>query len=87
MKNKRYYVLSPSSSEAMKLYQKVREAKIPATMAPTPRNADHCCGVCILYKNIEDQEKIDQIAKDNNYKIDDFWETEITDNPNRNKFC
>lgn len=87
MKEKKYYVLMPNSSEAMKLYQKIKQKQIVSTMAPTPRNADHCCGVSILYDRLEDKEKIEKIAKDNELKIDAFWETENTDDPNRNKFC
>lgn len=85
--SKRYYVLLPNSNEAMKLYQQIKKAGIKSTVAPTPRNADHCCGVCILYDDYNDRDKICAVAKEINCVIDKFWETENDFDPNRNKFC
>lgn len=84
---KKYYVLTPNSHVSMNLYNKVRENNIKATMAPTPRSAEHCCGVCILYEDINDSEKIKEIAKEHNLEIDKFWESEEEFKPDRNKFC
>lgn len=87
MKKIRHYVLMPNSKEAMTLYQKMQEAQIKSTVAPTPREADHCCGVCILYNEVSKKDKILEIAKKNDLEIDCFWDMENKDDPNRNKFC
>lgn len=75
------------SKTAMELYKIMKEKNIKSTLAPTPREADACCGVCILYYNKEDKEKIEEIIKTNQIEINKLWECENTDNPNRNKFC
>lgn len=87
MKDLKHYVLMPNSAEAMKLYQKMQERGIQSTLAPTPREADHCCGVCILYEDADRKEEIRKIAELNGFKIDCLWDMENKDNPNRNKFC
>ena len=80
-----HYILVPNSKVAYELYQKLD--KIESTMAPTPREADHCCGIAILYENEEDREKIKKIADENNIKIDTFFDTESKIDPNRGRFC
>ena len=56
-------------------------------MVPTPREADHCCGIAILYENEEDREKIQKIAEESDIKIDTFFDTESKIDPNRGRFC
>ena len=56
-------------------------------MAPTPREADACCGVSILYYDFSDTDKIKEIIEKEGIKINKFWESEKSFNPERNKFC
>lgn len=87
MKTKKFYVLLGNSALALQLYQELRKHFIDSTMAPTPREADHCCGVCILYANQEDREFIKSVAEESQISIDAFYECENSDDPNRMKFC
>lgn len=87
MTKMRYYVFLANSSLTMELYQLMNQVDIDSTLVPTPREADHCCGVCITYSDSDKTEEIKEIAKDNSIEIDQFWVTEIKDNPNRFKFC
>lgn len=45
---KNYYVFLPDSKTALELYGLIKK-DVKCTMAPTPREADACCGVSILY--------------------------------------
>lgn len=83
----KYYVLLPDSMNAMSLYQAMEKNGIKSTLAPTPREADHCCGVCILYYDEKDKDKIKRISQELSIKIDEFYICENKDNPNRYKFC
>lgn len=87
MEDQEYYILFSSAQDAMALYTKIKGAGIEATLSPTPRNADHCCGVSVYYFKGEDREKIEVIIKENNLKIDKFFQRPKDINPNRNKFC
>ncbi len=71
----------------MALHQAMQKKNLKSTLAPTPREADHCCGVCIIHESEEDRDKIQTIADEISVKIDLFWETEITDDPSRHRFC
>lgn len=79
-----HYVLLQNSALAYNLYKKLENIEV--TMAPTPRDADHCCGIAILYKNEEDREKIEEIAKKEGIKIDAFFTKDDDSDVNRNRF-
>lgn len=81
---KQYFVFLKNSVDAYNLSQKL---KIKKTLAPTPREADFCCGVCIIYENKEDKEIIQKTADENGIIIDKFWEKESDIDPNRMRFC
>lgn len=83
----KYYVFLPDMATVMELYNLIKAENIKATLAPTPREASHCCGVAILYDNGEDKKRIKEIVEENNIAIDDFWQCENKDDPNRMKFC
>lgn len=84
---KKYYLLMPDSSKAMQIYKEIKSVGVKCTLAPTPREADSCCGVCILYYNEEDKSKIEETITKTKIEINKFWECENQDNPNRNRFC
>lgn len=83
----KHYVLLADTKTVMKLYDLVKKAGVKATLAPTPREASHCCGVAILYENKEDRSIIEKVIEENEITIDAFWDSENKDNPNRFKFC
>ena len=56
-------------------------------MAPTPRKADACCGVSILYYQSEDRKKIEELSEKTSIQINRFWECENEDDPTRHRFC
>ena len=84
---KNYYLLFDDSKTAIALYGELKKVNIRCTMAPTPRSADICCGVSILYYESEDQKKIEDVSKKMGLHIKRFWECENTDDPTRNRFC
>ncbi len=87
MKDRKYYILVKNAKDAMALHKKLRENNIVSTLAPTPREADHCCGVCIIYENPSNIEKIKNISIEEKIEIDGFWDMENKDDPNRYRFC
>ncbi len=86
MKNKMNYILFKDVENGKKLYDLIKNNSIKATIAPTPRVLDICCGISILYDNIEDKPKIEEIIKENNIEIKGFHEIERDIDPNRMKF-
>ena len=84
---KSYYIFLPDSKTALELYGLIKQKGIKCTMAPTPREADACCGVSILYYKAEDKRIIEETSKKTGLSIQRFWECENDDNPERNKFC
>ena len=78
---------SPDTSAVMASYEVLRGVGIACTIAPTPREADHCCGVCIIYENHTDKGKIHELAEAHNISIDAFWSQSDRNDPQRYKFC
>lgn len=83
----RYYILLPNSAAAMQLYALMNEHGFACTPVPTPRTADHCCGISILYEDAALQPTIQKLADEAGIAIDAFYEATNTDDPNRMKFC
>ncbi|WP_049690541.1 DUF3343 domain-containing protein [Anaerococcus jeddahensis] len=82
----KYFILVENASIATNLLQILRKEKIKATLAPTPREASHACGVSVYIYNKEDIEKIEPLAKENNIKIDEIYKSELDFDTKRNKF-
>lgn len=81
----RHYVLFPDVTNAQKLYDILKAGGIRCTFAPTPREADKCCGVCVLYYNEDDKEAVTNFISNNNIKVLKFFDGEAGD-PARMKF-
>ena len=81
-----HYVLFPDVTNAKKLYDILKAGGIKCTFAPTPREADKCCGVCVLFYNEEDREAIQKTINENEITILKFFEGKAG-NPARMKFC
>lgn len=84
---KNYYVLFDDSKTAVSFYAEIKKVGVQCTMAPTPRTADACCGVAILYYHAIDKTIIEETAKATYTRIKKFWDCENENNPDRNKFC
>lgn len=82
----KYFILVENASIATKLLEILRNEKIKATLAPTPREASHACGVSVYVYNKEDIEKIEPLAKENNIKIDEIYKSKLDFDTKRNKF-
>lgn len=82
---KKYYVFFKNSMDAYTLSTNLKGIK--KTLAPTPREASHCCGVCLIYEDKKDKTYIEEMAKKLNITPDGFWEKEEDINPDRMKFC
>lgn len=82
----KYFILVENAMIATELLEILRKEKIKATLAPTPRQASHACGVSVYLYNKEDLEKIEPLAKENNIKIDEIFESTLDFNTKRNKF-
>jgi len=84
---KNYYLLFDNSKSAIAFYAELKKAGIRCTMAPTPRNADTCCGVSILYYNEKDKKQIEETREKVGASITRFWECDNEDDPERYRFC
>lgn len=82
----KYFILVENASIATNLLEILRKEKIKATLAPTPRQASHACGVSVFIYDKKDLEKIEPLAKENNIKIDEIFESNLDFNTERNKF-
>ncbi|EEU12389.1 DUF3343 domain-containing protein [Anaerococcus vaginalis] len=82
----KYFILVENAMIATELLEILRKEKIKATLAPTPRQASHPCGVSVYLYNKEDLEKIEPLAKENKIKIDEIFESNVDFNTKRNKF-
>lgn len=82
-----YYVFFKDAKNGQELYKLMKEKNIKCTIAPTPKTADHCCGISILYYSNEDTPLIEKLIEENNIEILKFFKKEKDVNPNRMKFC
>lgn len=82
----KYFILVENAMIATELLEILRKEEIKATLAPTPRQASHACGVSVYLYNEEDLEKIEPLAKENKIKIDEIFKSDLDFNTKRNKF-
>lgn len=82
----KYFILVENAAIATSLLEILRKEKIKATLAPTPREASHACGVSVYVYNKEDIEKIEPLAKKNQIKIDEIYKSDLDFDSKRNKF-
>lgn len=82
----KYFILVENAMIATELLEILRKEKIKATLAPTPRQASHACGVSVYLYNKEDIKKIEPLTKENKIKIDEIFESNLDFNTKRNKF-
>lgn len=82
----KYFILVENAAIATSLLEILRKEKIKATLAPTPRQASHACGVSVYVYNKEDIEKIEPLANKNQIKIDEIYKSDLDFDSKRNKF-
>lgn len=82
----KYFILVENAAIAISLLEILRKEKIKATLAPTPRQASHACGVSVYVYKKEDIEKIEPLAKKNQIKIDEIYKSDLDFDSKRNKF-
>ena len=81
----RHYVLFPDVTNAQKLYGMMKGAGLRCTFAPTPREADRCCGLAVFYEEAGDRGEIERMIAEGGVSILRFFEAEPVD-PGRMKF-
>lgn len=80
------YILVRTSTEAFDLYERIREAGIPARVAPAPHGMQACCGTSVMLDPAEvgrAQAVIDAAP----YPIERIVRVEGAINPSRDRFC
>ncbi|MGO4987364.1 DUF3343 domain-containing protein [Gallicola sp. Sow4_E12] len=82
-----HYILFNNVKEATSAYEYLKEKGFRLTLAPTPRKASKCCGVCVLSKNSEEFKQIKGLLEKDNIPHSSIYETENDFDPTRNKFC
>ena len=82
----RHYVLFPDVKNAQSLYALMKAAGVRCTFAPTPREADRCCGLAVLYQDAGERGRIERMAAENGVQVLRFFDGAAGD-PERMKFC
>ena len=82
----RHYVLFPDVKNAQSLYALMKAAGVRCTFAPTPREADRCCGLAVLYQDAGERGRIERMAAENGVRVLRFFDG-ATGDPDRMKFC
>ena len=82
----RHYVLFPDVKNAQALYELMKATGVRCTFAPTPREADRCCGLAVLYQDAGERGRIERMAAENGVQVLRFFDG-ATGNPDRMKFC
>jgi len=80
------YVLFESHTDAMQLYELVRNAGLGARISTTPRQARSSCGVALLV-SCDDAEAIREIAEDEHVPVENIVALPNQINPNRDVYC
>lgn len=81
----RHYILFPDVGNARTLYDRMKAEGLRCTFAPTPREADRCCGLAVLYEDAEDRAEIERMIEEGSVQILRFFEAGPVD-PARLKF-
>ena len=81
------WLLFHDVNSAMTLYQKLKEEKVPISIAPTPREASRCCGVCVLLENPDDETVAVDFAKEAGITLRGIHRSETDFNPKRDRYC
>ena len=53
MKENKYYILFDNHEQAIKMHRDLQNVGIDSRIAPTPRAASLCCGVCLMIQGDE----------------------------------
>lgn len=83
---KKNYIIFDNSLDATKFYEEIKKEGIKATLAPTPKEIEKCCGVTILFEDEKEIEKIKKLAERKALKYKKIYTIVQDINPNRLKF-
>ena len=64
------YILFPSHTEAMALYQQLKGRHIRCTLAPTPRACSVCCGVSVRLEDPAELDTAQSLAREHGIAIE-----------------
>ncbi|MCH4179487.1 MAG: DUF3343 domain-containing protein [Megasphaera sp.] len=81
-----YYILFKNHTDAMALFQKVRQRHIAARISPTPRQASLCCGVSLLVL-AADIDAVKQCIAETGTAYEKIVRLPRQINPRRDAFC
>ncbi len=81
------WLLFHDVDSAMRLHRILRSRGLKISIAPTPREASKCCGVCILLEDPEDVAAARQMAQESGIQIRGIHRMRADFNPRRDKYC
>ena len=81
------WLLFHDVKSAMALYERLKEQGIKQSIAPTPREASKCCGVCILLDDPKDETLALKIAEEADLELRGVHRMETDFKPDRDKYC
>lgn len=80
------YVLFDTHTDAMALFQTLKNAGVGARISPTPRMARTTCGVSLLVA-CTDRERIESVAAQANLNMQAFVALPRQIDPTRDQYC
>lgn len=80
------YVLVRTSTEAFDLYERIRDASVPARVAPAPHGMQACCGTSVMLEPA-DVERARAVIDEAPYPIERIVRVTGAVDPSRDKFC
>ena len=80
-----YYILFDNHEQAIKMHRDLQNAGIDSVIAPTPRSASLCCGVCLRSKK-EDYQNLERYLQENKAVYREIKEIQENLNPKRDAY-
>ena len=80
-----YYILLDNHEQAIKMHRDLQNAGIDSVIAPTPRSASLCCGVCLRIKK-EDYQNLERYLQENKAVYREIKEIQENLNPKRDAY-
>lgn len=80
------YVLFDGYTDALALFDSLKQRGVGVRISPTPRMARSECGTALLF-DCEDKERISRIVNDGGFRIQSIVELPAQINPQRDRYC
>lgn len=81
------YILFDSAKDGMALHKRLLAENFRLTIAPTPRQADRCCGISILLLDESQYAAVDDLIKKEQLIHAGYFDMEADVNPKRDRYC